>query len=71
MKLGFARILRMGACPPLALLAASVSPASGQNAAQQKPLMAEDVFTNVQVLYLPNNFGDDWVSKGYPAVKGK
>src|SRR6202165_1640468 len=50
MKLGFARILRMGACPPLALLAASVSPASGQTPAQQKPLMAEDVFTNVQVL---------------------
>lgn len=28
-------------------------------------------FTKVQVLYLANNFGDDWVSKGYPAVKGK
>jgi thiosulfate/3-mercaptopyruvate sulfurtransferase len=28
-------------------------------------------FTNVNVLYLANNFGDDWVSKGYPAVKGK
>jgi hypothetical protein len=28
-------------------------------------------FTNVQVLYIANNFGDDWVSKGYPAVKGK
>jgi thiosulfate/3-mercaptopyruvate sulfurtransferase len=28
-------------------------------------------FTHVQVLYLANNFGDDWVSKGYPAVKGK
>ncbi len=28
-------------------------------------------FTNVKVLYLANNFGDDWVSKGYPAVKGK
>ncbi len=23
-------------------------------------------FTNVKVLYLPNNFGTDWVSKGYP-----
>lgn len=23
-------------------------------------------FTNVKVLYLPNNFGDDWVAKGYP-----
>ena len=28
-------------------------------------------FTQVQVLYLANNFGDDWVNKGYPAVKGK
>jgi thiosulfate/3-mercaptopyruvate sulfurtransferase len=28
-------------------------------------------FTNVNVLYLANNFGDDWVNKGYPAVKGK
>jgi rhodanese-related sulfurtransferase len=28
-------------------------------------------FTNVNVLYIANNFGDDWVSKGYPAVKGK
>ena len=25
-------------------------------------------FTNVKVLYLANNFGDDWVGKGYPAV---
>lgn len=23
-------------------------------------------FTRVKVLFLPNNFGDDWVSKGYP-----
>lgn len=23
-------------------------------------------FTNVKVLYLANNFGDDWVAKGYP-----
>ncbi len=23
-------------------------------------------FTHVKVLYLPNNFGADWVSKGYP-----
>ena len=27
-------------------------------------------FTNVMVLYIANNFGDDWVNKGYPAVKG-
>jgi len=31
----------------------------------------ELAFTHVQVLYLANNFGDDWVNKGYPAVKGK
>lgn len=23
-------------------------------------------FTNLKVLYLPNNFGTDWVNKGYP-----
>jgi len=28
-------------------------------------------FSNVKVLYIANNFGDDWVSKGYPSVKGK
>jgi len=28
-------------------------------------------FTKVKVLYIANNFGDDWVAKGYPAVKGK
>jgi thiosulfate/3-mercaptopyruvate sulfurtransferase len=27
-------------------------------------------FTNVKVLYIPNNFGVDWVDKGYPAAKG-
>lgn len=31
----------------------------------------ELAFSHVQVLYLANNFGDDWVNKGYPAVKGK
>src|ERR1700681_4540026 len=50
MKLGFAGILRMGPSALLALLVAGVSPASGQTPGQQKPLMAEDVFTNVQVL---------------------
>jgi|SRR5579871_784638 len=33
--------------------------------------LQELAFTHVQVLYLANNFGDDWVNKGYPAVKGK
>jgi thiosulfate/3-mercaptopyruvate sulfurtransferase len=28
-------------------------------------------FSQVQVLYIANNFGDDWANKGYPAVKGK
>jgi thiosulfate/3-mercaptopyruvate sulfurtransferase len=27
-------------------------------------------FTNVKVLYLANNFGVDWVDKGYPVAKG-
>jgi thiosulfate/3-mercaptopyruvate sulfurtransferase len=27
-------------------------------------------FTHVRVLYVPNNFGHDWVEKGYPVVKG-
>lgn len=28
-------------------------------------------FTNVKVLYIANNFGDDWVAKGYPTEKGE
>ena len=28
-------------------------------------------FTNVKVLYLANNFGDDWVAKGYRVEKGR
>lgn len=27
-------------------------------------------FTNVKVLYIANNFGADWVDKGYPVTKG-
>jgi thiosulfate/3-mercaptopyruvate sulfurtransferase len=27
-------------------------------------------FTYVKALYIPNNFGVDWVEKGYPVVKG-
>ena len=27
-------------------------------------------FTNVKALYLANNFGNDWVAKGYPTDKG-
>ena len=28
-------------------------------------------FSNVKVLYMANNFGADWVSKGYPVAKGE
>jgi rhodanese-related sulfurtransferase len=27
-------------------------------------------FSNVKVLYIPGNFGMDWVDKGYPVAKG-
>jgi thiosulfate/3-mercaptopyruvate sulfurtransferase len=27
-------------------------------------------FTNVKILYIANNFGADWVEKGYPVGKG-
>jgi rhodanese-related sulfurtransferase len=28
-------------------------------------------YTNVRVLYIANNFGADWVDKGYPTEKGE
>jgi thiosulfate/3-mercaptopyruvate sulfurtransferase len=28
-------------------------------------------FSNVKVLYIADNFGTDWVNKGYPTVKGQ
>ncbi len=28
-------------------------------------------FTNVKVLYIPDNFGANWVAKGYPVAKGE
>lgn len=28
-------------------------------------------FTNVKVMYIMNNFGADWVDKGYPVEKGQ
>jgi rhodanese-related sulfurtransferase len=28
-------------------------------------------FTNVKVLYIANNFGVDWVAKGYPVARGQ
>jgi rhodanese-related sulfurtransferase len=27
-------------------------------------------FTNIKVLYLPHNFGTDWINHGYPTAKG-
>jgi rhodanese-related sulfurtransferase len=32
--------------------------------------LSEMGFTNVKVLYLANNFGADWASKGYPVEQG-
>jgi len=28
-------------------------------------------FTNVRVMYIPNNFGDDWVNRGYSVETGR
>jgi hypothetical protein len=28
-------------------------------------------FTNVKVLYLADNFGANWVDKGYPVERGR
>ena len=28
-------------------------------------------YTNVKALYIANNFGDDWVGKGFPAAQGE
>ncbi len=28
-------------------------------------------FTNLKVLYIPSNFGADWVQKGYPTARGE
>lgn len=41
------------------------------NVAPAYKRLTELGFTKVKVLYLANNFGDDWVKKGYPAVPGK
>jgi photosynthetic reaction center cytochrome c subunit len=46
MKVGSTRILKAG----FVCLLLGLRPASGQTPAQQKPLMAEDVFKNIQVL---------------------
>jgi len=28
-------------------------------------------FTNVKAVYIANDFGTDWVQKGYPVAKGE
>ena len=28
-------------------------------------------FTHLKVLYIADNFGSNWVAKGYPVVKGR
>jgi len=33
--------------------------------------MREMGFSNVKVLYLADNFGTNWVEKGYPVEKGR
>jgi len=33
--------------------------------------LAQMGFTNVKVLYMANNFGADWVNKGYPIARGE
>lgn len=33
-------------------------------------LLRELGFSNVKVLYIPFNFGEDWLKKGYPIEKG-
>ena len=49
----------------------AVDPALAQVKFDISQLSRDLGFTEVQVLYIANNFGDDWVNKGYPAVKGK
>jgi thiosulfate/3-mercaptopyruvate sulfurtransferase len=40
------------------------------NVAAARRTLKELGFTNLKVLYIPQNFGADWVEKGYPVVKG-
>jgi thiosulfate/3-mercaptopyruvate sulfurtransferase len=40
------------------------------NVAQAYDTLHQLGFKNLKVLYIPNNFGADWVDKGYPATKG-
>jgi rhodanese-related sulfurtransferase len=40
------------------------------NVAPAAKALAAMGFTNVKVLYMPTDFGTDWVSKGYPVQSG-
>jgi thiosulfate/3-mercaptopyruvate sulfurtransferase len=40
------------------------------NIAPATKAMAAMGFTNVKVVYMPTDFGTDWVSKGYPVQSG-
>jgi hypothetical protein len=40
------------------------------NVAPATKALAKMGFTNVKVLYMPTDFGTDWVSKGYPVQGG-
>jgi hypothetical protein len=41
------------------------------NVARAFGLLRESGFKNVKVLYIANNFGADWVAKGYRVEKGQ
>ena len=41
------------------------------NIAAAYNLLHPEGFTNVKALYIADNFGDDWVNKGYPSEKGR
>ena len=40
------------------------------NMEQPWRLLVADGFTDVRVLYIPTNFGRDWVGKGHPSASG-
>jgi rhodanese-related sulfurtransferase len=41
------------------------------NVAPAFRMLRDAGFTNVRVLYMASNFGDDWVAKGYRVEKGR
>ena len=40
------------------------------NVGEAFAVLRELGFTQVRVMYIADNFGDDWVNKGYPVAKG-